>query len=34
MQPLLGGGGAGLTPDADPRFERSQLTAELKNAIA
>jgi hypothetical protein len=31
MQPLLdGGGGAGLTPDADPRFERGQLTAELK----
>jgi hypothetical protein len=34
MQPLLGGGGgAGLTPDADPRFERGQLTAELKNAM-
>jgi hypothetical protein len=31
---LGGGGDAGLTPDADPRFECSQLTAILKNAIA
>jgi hypothetical protein len=28
-----GGGGAGLTPDADPRFERGQLTADLKNTM-
>jgi hypothetical protein len=33
MQPLLGGGGAGLTPDADPRFERGQLTADLQNTM-
>ena len=28
--PKLSGGGAGLTPDANPRIQRGQLTAESK----